>query len=109
MNQSRRKYMYYHSMAHKTIANKKKQRMIINDPKQDMAKGWQCTKCGRINSPLLGTCPCSLINNHTSQYSPTHYVTTGSNACASCTLGWGQSTMTGTDTCMNHFCAKRGY
>ena len=40
------------------------QPIIINSPiweyKPAISQGWECPKCGRVNSPTVGTCPCYL-------------------------------------------------
>lgn len=35
------------------------QRQITSD-KSTVQQGWVCPKCGRVNAPWLGTCPCHL-------------------------------------------------
>ena len=42
----------------------KPDRIVINSPtwgyKSAILQGWECPKCGRVNSPTMGTCPCYL-------------------------------------------------
>ena len=46
---------------------KYEQPVVINSPtwedKPAILQGWECPKCGRINSPMTGTCPCYLGKN----------------------------------------------
>ena len=40
------------------------QPIVVNSPtweyKPAIPQGWECPKCGRVNSPTMGTCPCYL-------------------------------------------------
>lgn len=42
----------------------KPDKIVINSPtweyKPAILQGWECPKCGRVNSPTTGTCPCYL-------------------------------------------------
>jgi hypothetical protein len=43
----------------------KNQPIIVNSPmweyKPAILQGWECPKCGRVNSPTTATCPCYLV------------------------------------------------
>lgn len=40
-----------------------------NCPAPGFQQGWICPKCGRVNAPWIGTCPCYVENSKRATFS----------------------------------------